>query len=85
MLIRNNEGIGQYVVKKDGNHQRQLTYENVNDGNKLLELAELLSSRERPLASYRQEERTASTEHQLPTVYAGKTVLILIKKRKATP
>lgn len=38
MLVRNKESIGQYIVKKDGNHQLQLTCENFNDGNKLLEL-----------------------------------------------
>lgn len=38
MLIRDRDGIGQYVVKKDGNHQRELTYKNFIDGDKLLEL-----------------------------------------------
>jgi hypothetical protein len=36
MLIRNMQDIGQYVVKKDGNHRRELTYENFSNGNKLL-------------------------------------------------
>lgn len=38
MLVRDKEGISQFIVKKDGKHQRQLTYENFTDGNKLLEL-----------------------------------------------
>ncbi|MCP4342583.1 MAG: hypothetical protein GY799_27805 [Desulfobulbaceae bacterium] len=36
LLIRNMKDISQYVVKKDGNHRRELTYENFNYGNKLL-------------------------------------------------
>lgn len=37
LLIRNKEDIGQYVVKQNGNHRRELTYKSFNDGNKLLE------------------------------------------------
>jgi hypothetical protein len=40
MLIRNKDGIGQYIAKNDGNHQLELTYENFIAGNKLFELSE---------------------------------------------
>lgn len=43
MLIKDKEGIGQFIVKKNGKHQRQLTYENFTDGNKLLELTKTSS------------------------------------------
>jgi hypothetical protein len=38
MLVRDKDGVGQFIVKKDGKHQRELTYENFIAGNKLLEL-----------------------------------------------
>jgi len=40
-LIRDKEGIGQFVVHKEGTYQRELTYRNFTDGDKLLELAQL--------------------------------------------
>jgi hypothetical protein len=43
MLIRDKEGISQFIVKNNGKHQRELTYENFTDGNKLLELTNLSS------------------------------------------
>jgi hypothetical protein len=39
MLIKDMEGIGQFIVKKNGKHRRELTYQNFTDGNKLLELS----------------------------------------------
>ena len=41
MMIKDQEGVSQYIAKKDGNHQRELFYEKIYDGNKLLELAKL--------------------------------------------
>lgn len=38
MLVRNKDDIGQYIAKKDGNHQLEQTYEYFTDGNKMLEL-----------------------------------------------
>ncbi len=39
MLIKNGSQIDQYIVKKDGNHQRELIYEKFYKGKKLLKLA----------------------------------------------
>jgi len=39
MLIGGRKGIRQYVVKKDGNHRLELTYEKFSKGNRLLEFA----------------------------------------------
>lgn len=63
ILIREKDGIGQFVVKKNGADRRELTYKNFTDGDKLLELANLPSP---PLEILNKEEIT--------DLFAGKTV-----------
>lgn len=53
ILIRNMEDISQYVAKKDGNHLRELTYEDFIDGNILPQIADSSSA---PLEMLRKNE-----------------------------